>query len=169
MPLESLPIPSAWLETELLDAATVSLIEALFVRSSKRLGTREIALWLRDADALCPVLGIGDLAENFVGMFRQPLDAGLISTVLSSGQSLCENEVATHRQHSPHLDQRLGVSTSAIVATPIFAAGNLVGVISAVHFEEGNRFSLGDLEDFEFVAACISRFLDAVVYQELLG
>ena len=169
MPLETLPTPSAWLETDLIDQATISLLQELFLRVADRVATKEIALWLASNDALCPVIGVGHHAKHFVGTFRQPLDAGLISTVYSSGQSLCENDLQSNRRHSPTLDQKLGVSTSAIVAAPVFAASHLVGVISAVHFDSERQFSLRDLEDFEFVAACTSKFLDAVVFQELLA
>ena len=81
---------------------------------------------------LIPRFNTGPNAASFVGQFRQSVRAGMISMIVSTELPLCENDVAKNQQQDKSLDQKLGLQTCAMLATPLYFAGELRGVISAV-------------------------------------
>lgn len=166
---DALPVPSQWIPRGLLDEATQLLIAELFRRSSRTAGAEHAALWLAGEDSLSAAVGIGPLAEGFIGCYEQPLDKGIISMVFASGQGLCENAIASNPSHSRRLDEHLGIVTDAMIVVPVAALGRMVGVISVVRArpqgseETPKVFLAADLEEIEFAAACTGRLLEAAV------
>src|SRR5437867_12042391 len=63
-----------------------SLMRQSLHQGFKEAGADEGTVWLVDpaADCLAPVYNSGPRADSFVGKFRQPLNAGLISMVFAS-------------------------------------------------------------------------------------
>lgn len=159
--------PAEWIQSGLIDDVTTNLLRELLSRSAERVHAHNTALWLASGDSLAPVLGSGPHAEHFVGQFRQPLDRGIISYVFASGQPVCENAISQNPQHSPILDQRLGIKTDAMIAVPLVVNGEMAGVVTCVHTrpadtsEAASAFHSQDLEEFEFAAACLGRLFEA--------
>jgi hypothetical protein len=115
------------------DFAGVAALHVLR-QSLHALGADEGTIWLLSPqeDALVPVFNTGPQADEWVGCFQQPLDEGLISMVFASEQPYCENETWQDTRHSKKLDQKLGLTTRAMVAVPFGFAGATRGVLSAV-------------------------------------
>lgn len=159
--------PADWLATGLVDDVTANLLRELLARSAERVRSDDTALWLASGEFLDPILGSGPHADHFVGEFRQPLDRGIISYVFASGQPVCENAISLNPQHSPLLDQRLGIRTDAMIAVPLVVDGEMAGVITCVHTRPAGsnsparEFHSADLDEFEFAAACLGRLFEA--------
>ena len=164
--------PADWIAEGSVDEVTPTLAQELLARSAERVSAQNTALWLSSGDHLDPILGSGPHADEFVGDFRQPLDRGIISMVYASGQPVCENAIASNPQHSPLLDQRLGIQTDAMVAVPLVVMGELAGIITCVHTrpadssETPREFHAADLDEFEFAAACLGRLFEASLLSE---
>jgi hypothetical protein len=60
----------------------------------------------------------------------------MISMIVSTELPLCENEVARNQQQDKALDNKLGLQTCAMLAAPLYFAGELRGVISAVQLQK---------------------------------
>jgi transcriptional regulator with GAF, ATPase, and Fis domain len=159
--------PADWLPNGLVDDVTANLLRELLARSAQRVDAENTALWLSSGEFLDPILGSGPHAAHFVGEFRQPLDRGIISYVFASGQPVCENAISANPQHSPLLDQRLGIQTDAMIAVPLVVDGEMAGVITCVHTRpagstaQPSEFHSKDLDEFEFAAACLGRLFEA--------
>jgi len=159
--------PADWFQLGLIDDVTSNLLRELLSRSAARVYAENTALWLSSGEFLDPLLGSGPHADHFVRAFRQPLDRGIISYVYASGQPVCENAISSNPQHSPLLDQKLGISTDAMIAVPLVVNGEMAGVITCVHTrpaessDSPSGFDSKDLEEFEFAAACLGRLFEA--------
>lgn len=159
--------PATWIEQSIIGDATLSLIRELINRSAARVNADNAALWLADVDHLVPVLGSGPHSNFFIGKFAQPLLEGFISLVHASGQPVCENAISQSAQHSPRLDKKLGITTDAMIALPLYATGEIIGVVTCVHTRvdgeqrHARSFSQEDLAEFEFLNACLSRLIEA--------
>jgi hypothetical protein len=124
------------------DKVAIAALEQAF----RTAGAEEGTIWLADRteEVLTPVYNNGPRAEEWVGKFRQPMSAGLISTVFAAEQPFCENEVWRNAAQDRALDQRLAVRTEAMIAVPFYFARECRGVISCVklaHPEGARRFS----------------------------
>jgi hypothetical protein len=162
-----MPPPARWLDCGLLAAETSVLIEETLRRSAGRVEAKDAALWFASESHLIPLIGVGPNADGFLGNFEQPLSEGLVSLVYASGRGLCENAISENPQHSALLDQKLGHRTESMIALPLAVLGRPIGVLSCVHIrplqsqEPIARFDLGAMAEFEFAAACITRFIEA--------
>ena len=161
------PLPADWLSSGLVDGPTTFLLHELLRRSTNAAGSANAALWLVADNSLAAVLGFGPHAKHFVGVYEQPLERGIISLVYVSGQAVCENAISSNPDHSPILDHQLGITSDAMVAVPVIALGEIVGVITCVHTRpadssnQASQFSAKDLHEMEFAAACTGRILDS--------
>lgn len=163
----AVPRPSDWFQSGFVDDVTSNLLRELLSRSAERVHAENTALWLSSGEFLDPLLGSGPHAGQFVRSFRQPLDRGIVSYVFASGQPVCENAISSNPQHSPLLDQKLGIRTDAMIAVPLVVNGEMAGVITCVHTRPADstdppsKFHSQDLEEFEFAAACLGRLFEA--------
>ncbi len=64
--------------------------------------------------------------------FKQPLGSGIVSTSLASEQGFAENEVYKHELHSRLLDDKLSLTTYAMIVVPFYFLNACRGVISCV-------------------------------------
>jgi hypothetical protein len=93
----------------------------------------EGSLWILDQPKQHLVIAYnsGPNAANIVG-FKQPLSAGFVSTSFVSEQGFAENEVYRHELHSGLLDEKLHVTTYAMIVAPFYILNSCRGVISCV-------------------------------------
>ena len=138
----------------------------------------EGTLWLLDTTRsfLVPRFNSGPNAEQFVGSYRQSLRSGMISMVVATEQPVCENEVHRNEQQDKSLDQKLGLSTCAMLAVPLYFAGELRGVISAVQLQaaavsapEPPGFTVENLATLQLAASVLSRMIEHQLMSLALG
>lgn len=110
---------------------------AVVVAACEAARAEEGCLWLVDdvAGVLRPVFHSGPSAEIFLREIRQPLNAGLVSMVFSTGNGILEESVAERPEYCPDVDRRIGKRTRSMVAVPVVFAGRCRGVLSGVVFD----------------------------------
>ena len=159
---------------EFFDATMRALLEAAL----QCVGAHEGTVWLLDETRthLIPRWNNGPHAARFIGRFRQNLEAGMISMVVSTEQPICENEVHRNQQQDKTLDRELGLVTCAMLATPLYFGGELRGVISAVQVQPADAasdepcgFTPTQLEALQLTAAVLSRLVDQQLGALALG
>ena len=96
--------------------------------------------------------------------------------IVSTELPLCENEVCKNRQQDKSLDQKLGLQTCAMLATPLYFAGELRGVISAVQLRapgsdapEPPGFSQQHLETLQLSANVLGRLIEQQLQSLAIG
>jgi hypothetical protein len=149
-------------------------MRSLLVAGLQSAGAHEGTVWLLDhaRSNLVPRFNSGPNAPAFVGRFRQTLRAGMISMVVATEQPICENEVHKNQRHDRALDKRLGLVTCSMLAVPLYFAGEVRGVISAVRLKrvgdaepDPAGFSPADLRALQLTASVLSRLIE----HELIG
>jgi hypothetical protein len=149
-------------------------MRALLVDRFQAIGAHEGTVWMLDESRnyLVPRFNTGPNAASFVGRFRQSVRAGMISMIVSTELPLCENDVSKNQQQDKSLDQKLGLQTSAMLATPLYFCGELRGVISAVQLRapdstepEPPGFTPQHLEALQLTATVLARLVE----QQLLS
>jgi hypothetical protein len=135
----------------------------------------EGSIWIIDTEMKHLIISYnsGPNAANVVG-FRQSLEEGIVSLVFANEQSFVETEVYRNAQHSGILDEKLGVTTYAMMVVPFYFLNECRGVISAVKLMEatasagrilpkGNiprAFDLDDLSALQNAALIIRDLID---------
>jgi transcriptional regulator with GAF, ATPase, and Fis domain len=155
-----------------------SVMRALLLENFRAIGAHEGTVWLLDQSRsfLVPRFNSGPNAANFVGSYRHSLRSGMISMVVSTEQPICENEVHKNQQQDKTLDRELGLTTCAMLATPLYFGGELRGVISAVQLKcpgsnqpEPPGFTPQHLEALQLAAAVLARLVEQELYAIALG
>jgi hypothetical protein len=108
-------------------------IENVLRDAFDRVGADEGSLWLLDPERehLVVAYNTGAQASEIVG-FKQPVGSGIVSTSLASEQGFAENEVYKHELHSRLLDDKLSLTTYAMIVVPFYFLNACRGVISCV-------------------------------------
>jgi hypothetical protein len=159
---------------EFFDSTMRAHVETCF----RAIGAHEGTVWLLDdsRNYLVPRFNTGPNAASFVGRFRQSVRAGMISMIVSTELPLCENEVSKNQQQDKSLDQKLGLQTCAMLATPLYFAGELRGVISAVQLRaigssepEPPGFSPQHLETLQLTATVLARLVEQQLLSLAIG
>jgi len=108
----------------------------------------EGSVWILDQPRAHLVVSYasGPHAAGIAG-FKQPLSAGIVSTSFISEQGFAENEVYRHELHSKILDEKLHVTTYAMIVVPFYLLNACRGVISCVQLinvrhEEGQSVAM---------------------------
>lgn len=118
-----------------------------------RIDADGVTCWLAEADELVAIAN--PLEPEIVGL-RQPLQRGLISQVLLTGQAILESDLSRHPDHDPAVDQTLRRRCQSMMAAPC-RLGDREGVISAVRHEgHDGSFSLEALRLLSAAAHAIS-------------
>jgi hypothetical protein len=138
----------------------------------------EGTIWLADrsAESLIPVYNTGPQAEKWVGKFRQPLSAGIISMVFSTEEPFCENEVYRNAAQDPALDKKLAVRTESMIAVPLYFARECRGVVSCVKVAHRDQvevnpegFTMESMREINLTAALLSSLFDYKLLSGVLG
>jgi len=138
----------------------------------------EGTIWLADraAEALIPVYNNGPEAEKWVGKFRQPLSAGIVSMVYSTEEPFCENDVCRNTAQDPTLDRILAVRTESMIAVPLYFARECRGVISCVRIANSERvttdsggFTMESMHEIILASTVLSSLFDYKLLSGVLG
>jgi hypothetical protein len=99
----------------------------------ERIGADEGSIWLIDHEkkALVATYNSGPNSEKIVG-FELPLGEGIISLVVASENAFIENKVYKNAKHNKVLGEKLGKTTYAMIAVPLYFLNQVRGVISCV-------------------------------------
>jgi hypothetical protein len=113
----------------LLDFRMANLLRDVFAAVKADEGS----VWILDQPGAHLVVSYasGPHAASIAG-FKQPLSTGIVSTSFISEQGFAENEVYRHELHSKILDERLHVTTYAMIVVPFYLLNACRGVISCV-------------------------------------
>jgi hypothetical protein len=113
------------------------LVWWLLQNSFKQAGADEGSVWIVDPDQehLAISYNSGPNARDVIG-FRQSLGEGIVSLVFANEQSFVEKEVYRNAHHSAKLDEKLGLTTYAMMVVPFYFLNECRGVISAVKLME---------------------------------
>lgn len=175
---------SATIEQRLAEVAselTAEDLEQLLGAAGREMASVTIAalqadsasIWLVDSGRTKLVVSHtepnNDLLER-----EQPLNEGLISLVLGSEQSICENQVYQHAQHSKRIDSELSQITCSMIATPFYAGGELRGVLSCVKLKNSPDapdppgFSAANLSRITRLSTTLERLLNYRILTRIL-
>ena len=135
----------------------------------------EGSVWILDQprEHLVVSYASGPHAAGIAG-FKQPLSAGIVSTSFISEQGFAENEVYRHELHSKILDEKLHVTTYAMIVVPFYLLNACRGVISCVQLinvrhEEGQSvpttetppgFGMGSLDAVKRAALVLTDLIN---------
>src|ERR1043166_4351952 len=115
----------------------------------ERIAADEGSIWLLDQDkkTLVATYNSGPNSEKIVG-FRNPLSEGIISLVVASEHAFVANQVYKNKSHSAALNKKLGKTTYAMIAVPLYFLNQVRGVISCVQLldvlvQEGQAAPVG--------------------------
>jgi hypothetical protein len=141
----------------------------------ERIGADEGSIWLIDHEkhSLVASYNSGPNSEKIVG-FENPLNAGIISLVVASENAFVENQVYKNVHHSGKLGEKIGRTTYAMIAVPLYFLNQVRGVISCVQLldvliEKGQAeptgrippgFTPRDLNAVQTIAAVVRDLLD---------
>jgi hypothetical protein len=151
------------------------LIWWLLKNSFEQAGADEGSVWIVDSAMKHLVISYnsGPNAGNLIG-FQQNLEEGIVSLVFANEQSFVETEVYRNAHHSGKLDDKLGVTTYAMVVVPFYFLNQCRGVISGVKLMEATAsagkllpkgpvpcgFDLDDLSTLQNAALIIRDLID---------
>ncbi len=133
------------------------------------------SIWLVDADHTRLIVSHVEPMDELMYKREQPLDRGLITLVLGSGQAVCENRVYDNLRHSKRTDEALGKVTCSLMAVPLYAGGTLRGVVSCVKLKDSpddpdpEGFSAPNLGRLKRLSAAIERILNYRMLVSILG
>jgi GAF domain-containing protein len=162
-----------------------SLLDPLMTESLRETfraaGASEGTVWIADEAASClvPAYNSGPRAEQLVGKFQQPLDAGLVSLAYAAEQPLLVNAAHADPRHSPLVDRTLGQRTEAIIVVPLSFLGACRGVVSCVQLlpapgpaapeNPAPEFHPPDLETVRRGSAVLGRLLELQLLSRTVG
>jgi hypothetical protein len=141
----------------------------------ERIGADEGSIWLIDREkrALVASYNSGPNSKKIIG-FENPLSTGIISLVVASENAFIENQVYKNVHHSAKLGEKIGRTTYAMIAVPLYFLNQVRGVISCVQLldvliEKGQAEATGktpkgftpqDLNAVQTIAAVVRDLLD---------
>ncbi len=104
-----------------------------------------IMLFDEEADELVFAAVAGSDEQGLVGM-RMPSDTGLAGWVLSSRTPLVLEDVANDPRHARDVAEKTGFVPSGMMAAPLLADEQALGVLQVLDRPKRSRFSLQEME-----------------------
>jgi transcriptional regulator with GAF, ATPase, and Fis domain len=117
-----------------LSAPLKRSIENLLTLAAAGVGSDEASVIVRDGNkgGLKFLVAIGQVADKIMKV-RIPPGKGIAGFVFSSGQPMAVTDVAQEETFYAEVDRATGYSTQTILATPLRAGGEMVGVLEFVN------------------------------------
>lgn len=117
-----------------LTAPIMRSIENLLRLAAQSIGSDEASVLVRDGNegGLKFLVAIGKVADKLLKV-RIPPGRGIAGFVFSSGQPMAVADVAQEESFYAEVDRATGYSTQTILATPLRAGGEMVGVLEFVN------------------------------------
>jgi signal transduction protein with GAF and PtsI domain len=169
---------------DVADALTAPLkrsIENLLTLAASSVGSDEASVLVRDGNkgGLKFLVAIGQVADKIMKV-RIPPGKGIAGFVFSSGQPMAVTDVAQEETFYAEVDRKTGYSTQTILATPLRAAGEIVGVLEFVNRlgePPYEPFSPDEMDKAAHYADAIATLVDAyeaaglveILFERILG
>lgn len=117
-----------------LTAPLTRSIENLLRVAAQSIGSDEASVLVRDGNegGLKFLVAIGRVADKLMKV-RIPPGRGIAGFVFSSGQPMAVADAAQEETFYAEVDRATGYSTQTLLATPLRAAGEMVGVLEFVN------------------------------------
>jgi hypothetical protein len=164
-----------------LSAPLKRSIENLLRLAASGVGSDEASVLVRDGNkgGLKFLVAIGEVADKIMKV-RIPPGKGIAGFVFSSGQPIAVTDVAQEETFYAEVDRRTGYSTQTILATPLRANGEIVGVLEFVNRlgdPPYEPFSPDEMDKAAHYADAIATLVDAyeaaglveILFERMLG
>ncbi len=164
-----------------LSAPLKRSIENLLRLAAAGVGSDEASVLVRDGNkgGLKFLVAIGEVADKIMKV-RIPPGKGIAGFVFSSGQPIAVTDVAQEETFYAEVDRRTGYSTQTILATPLRANGEIVGVLEFVNRlgdPPYEPFSPDEMDKAAHYADAIATLVDAyeaaglveILFERMLG
>lgn len=153
---------------DVADALTAPLkrsIDNLLRLAAAGVGSDEASVLVRDGNkgGLKFLVAIGEVADKVMKV-RIPPGKGIAGFVFSSGQPIAVTDVAQEETFYAEVDRATGYSTQTILATPLRAGGEIVGVLEFVNRlgdPPYQPFSPDEMDQAAHYADAIATLVDA--------
>lgn len=126
-----------------------------------------LLLWDEDTNELVFAVTDGGAGEALEGR-RMPADKGIAGWVFTHCQPDIVHDVGSNDRFYSAIDESLGYRTSSLVAVPMIAKGQGIGVLEVLNKKSGKRFDENDRDILYALAgqAAIA-IMNARLYQEV--
>jgi signal transduction protein with GAF and PtsI domain len=164
-----------------LSAPLKRSIENLLRLAAASVNSDEASVLVRDGNkgGLKFLVAIGEVADKIMKV-RIPPGKGIAGFVFSSGQPMAVTDVAQEETFYAEVDRATGYSTQTILATPLRAAGEIVGVLEFVNRlgdPPYEPFSPDEMDKAAHYADAIATLVDAheaaglveILFERMLG
>lgn len=117
-----------------LTAPMVKSIENLMRIAAQSVGSDEASVLVREGQEgdLKFTFAIGQVADKLIGV-QVPAGKGIAGFVFASGQPMAVADVAQEQSFYAEVDKQTGYTTQTILATPLRAGDEIVGVLEFVN------------------------------------
>jgi hypothetical protein len=169
---------------DVADALTAPLkrsIDNLLRLAAAGVGSDEASVLVRDGNkgGLKFLVAIGEVADKIMKV-RIPPGKGIAGFVFSSGQPMAVTDVAQEETFYAEVDRATGYSTQTILATPLRAGGEIVGVLEFVNRlgdPPYQPFSPDEMDKAAHYADAIATLVDAyeaaglveILFEKMIG
>ncbi len=128
----------------------------LVQRTAEIVGTEcgSLALINQEREAVIFQLAYDQEGNELKGLkdFLMPLGQGIIGVVAQTGEPIIANDVQQHPNWSPFPDQMTGFITKKLIAVPLMAEGEVLGVMELLNKKEGD-FEQNDIQLLSLAAS----------------
>jgi signal transduction protein with GAF and PtsI domain len=166
---------------EALTAPLKRSIDNLLRLAAAGVGSDEASVLVRDGNkgGLKFLVAIGEVADKVMKV-RIPPGKGIAGFVFSSGQPMAVTDVAQEETFYAEVDRATGYSTQTILATPLRAGGEIVGVLEFVNRlgdPPYQPFSPDEMDKAAHYADAIATLVDAyeaaglveILFERMIG
>lgn len=169
---------------DVADALTAPLkrsIDNLLRLAAAGVGSDEASVLVRDGNkgGLKFLVAIGEVADKVMTV-KIPPGKGIAGFVFSSGQPMAVTDVAQETTFYAEVDRATGYSTQTILATPLRAGGEIVGVLEFVNRlgdPPYKPFSPDEMDKAAHYADAIATLVDAyeaaglveILFERMMG
>ena len=121
------------------------LLPAVFERVIDALDAEAGSVWLRQGDTLVCHIARGPVGEKVEGL-ELPLGAGIVGHIAQTGEAELVADARGDRRFVHQVDEATGFATRSMVAAPLTAQGEVLGVLQVLNKTSGSmQFDEDDL------------------------
>lgn len=155
--------------TAILDLQWV--VEQLLHEVTEIIGTEGASVWLRDegeSGLICRAASHPDLSRSLLNLRLQP-GQGVVGWVARTGESAIVASAPDDPHFFPGVDEQTGLHTTSLLAVPLRAGGEVIGVLEVMNKQSGD-FDVDDRTLVETLAASAAIAVEnARLHQQLQG
>lgn len=135
----------------------------------KIMGVERCTIFIMEmgSNRICSMFGTG-LSEMQI---EPPMDGSLVGKVISTNQSIIENDLSSHHGFHVHVAEQTGFISNNMLCSPIKSSGgnNVSGAVQILNKTNGSGFSAEDQKQLEEIANVLSISIESIVLnQEIL-